>query len=82
MPLPTYYLIRTLSPALASMGAKRGDYLVDRHTERDRFAVVRPIPAATAEHGIADWLSAGHLERVGGVVPEAERVRTPLSLVR
>jgi hypothetical protein len=80
-----YFLVRTLNPWLAAQGARRGDYLVDRQREHNRYALVRPLPkpgetTGWVLHGIVD----GHLEQVPGMLSPEQIARraSPLRLVR
>lgn len=61
-----YYFIRSLTPWLADAGARRGDFLVDRLTEPQRYLLMRVLPSAgeTTGHLLAA-LADGNAEQVG-----------------
>lgn len=67
--MATYY-VRTLTPWLADLGAKRGDFIVDRLTEPHRYLLMRVMPEAGETTGhLLHALADGHAEQVEGLTP-------------
>lgn len=72
--------INLLTPWLARHGAKRGDLLLDRATEPNRYVIVRALPAAGETTGhVLDAIGRGYLDDLGAgddlPMPASSRIR-------
>jgi hypothetical protein len=73
------FLVHTLTPYLAKLGARRGDIIVDRLTEEPRYLITRRMPPAGEVTGhLLAAIADGNLRYLDEGAPE---IITPRLLV-